>query len=85
MLPLGARCSPGSPSPWPRTASTARGPPARSSTTDGSAYPSAHAAYAVCWVACAVVLVRGGSGLAARFAAVTVAVVLAAALGLSRV
>ncbi len=53
--------------------------------TAGSAYPSAHAAYAVFYVACAVVLVRAGSGLAARFAVVTVAIVLAAALGLSRV
>ena len=53
--------------------------------TTGSAYPSAHAAYAVFYVACAVVLVRAGSGLAARFAVVTFAIVLAAALGLSRV
>jgi undecaprenyl-diphosphatase len=53
--------------------------------TDGMAYPSGHAAYAVAWVACAVVLVRGGSGFAGRFAAVTAAVVLAAVVGLTRV
>ncbi len=52
---------------------------------DGSAYPSAHAAYSVGWVAAAVVLVRGGSSLAASFAAVTSAVVLAAVIGLTRV
>jgi undecaprenyl-diphosphatase len=53
--------------------------------TTGAAYPSAHAAYAVFYVACAVVLVRAGSGLAARFAVVTFALVLAVALALSRV
>jgi membrane-associated phospholipid phosphatase len=53
--------------------------------TTGSAYPSAHAAYAVLYVACAIVLARAGSGPAARFAVVTFAIVLAAALGLSRV
>ena len=53
--------------------------------TDSAAFPSAHAAYAVFYVACAVVLARAGSGLAARFALVTVAVVLAVALALSRV
>jgi membrane-associated phospholipid phosphatase len=49
------------------------------------AYPSGHAANAVAWIACAVVLVRGGSGVAARFAIVTAAVVLAVVVGLSRV
>jgi membrane protein DedA with SNARE-associated domain/membrane-associated phospholipid phosphatase len=53
--------------------------------TEGYAYPSAHAAYAVAWVACAVVLVRAGGTLATRFAAVTAAVVLAAVIGLTRV
>jgi membrane protein DedA with SNARE-associated domain/membrane-associated phospholipid phosphatase len=53
--------------------------------TDGLAYPSAHAAYAVAWVACAVVLVRAGSGLAARLAAVTSTVVLALVIGATRV
>jgi membrane protein DedA with SNARE-associated domain/membrane-associated phospholipid phosphatase len=49
------------------------------------AFPSGHSAYAVAFVACAVVLVRAGHGLALRFAAVSVAVVLAAGVALSRV
>jgi membrane protein DedA with SNARE-associated domain/membrane-associated phospholipid phosphatase len=53
--------------------------------TEGMSYPSGHAAYAVAWVACAVVLVRGGAGIATRFAAVTAAVVLAVAIALTRV
>jgi undecaprenyl-diphosphatase len=53
--------------------------------TEGMAYPSGHAANAVAWIACAVVLVRGGSGFATRFAAVTAAVVLAVAIALTRV
>jgi membrane protein DedA with SNARE-associated domain/membrane-associated phospholipid phosphatase len=53
--------------------------------TDGDAYPSGHAAYAVAWVACAVVLVRAGGTFATRFAAVTAAVILAAVIGLTRV
>jgi membrane protein DedA with SNARE-associated domain/membrane-associated phospholipid phosphatase len=53
--------------------------------TDNMAYPSGHAAYAVAWVACAVVLVRAGGSLATRFAAVTAAVVLAVIIGLTRV
>jgi undecaprenyl-diphosphatase len=48
-------------------------------------YPSGHAAFAVAWVACAVVLVRGGAGIATRFAVVTVAIVLTVAIALSRV
>jgi membrane-associated phospholipid phosphatase len=50
-----------------------------------AAYPSGHAAYAVALVACATVLVRAGSGWAVRFAAVTVAVVLVAVVGVTRV
>jgi membrane protein DedA with SNARE-associated domain/membrane-associated phospholipid phosphatase len=53
--------------------------------TEGMAYPSGHAAYAVAWVACAVVLVRAGGTFATRFAAITFAVVLAAVVGLTRV
>jgi len=53
--------------------------------TEGFSYPSSHAAYAVAWVACAVVLVRAGGNFATRFAAVTIAVALAAAIGLTRV
>jgi membrane-associated phospholipid phosphatase len=48
-------------------------------------FPSGHSAYAVALVACAIVLVRAGHGLAVRFAAVTVAVGLAAGVALSRV
>lgn len=53
--------------------------------TTGMSYPSGHAAYAVALVACAVVLVRGGSSLAARFAAVTIAIAVLACVALSRV
>jgi undecaprenyl-diphosphatase len=53
--------------------------------TEGLAYPSGHAANAIAWIAVAVVLVRGGSGLAARFAVVTVAVIVAVAVGLTRI
>jgi membrane protein DedA with SNARE-associated domain/membrane-associated phospholipid phosphatase len=53
--------------------------------TEGMAYPSGHSAYAVAWVAAALVLVRGGSGFFAGFAAVTAAVVLAVVIGLTRV
>ena len=49
------------------------------------AYPSGHTAYAVAWVACAVVLVRAGTGWAVRFAAVTVAIVLVAVVAATRV
>jgi membrane protein DedA with SNARE-associated domain/membrane-associated phospholipid phosphatase len=50
-----------------------------------SAYPSGHAAYAVTLVACAVVLVRAGTGWAVRSAAVTVAAGLVAVVGVTRV
>jgi undecaprenyl-diphosphatase len=50
-----------------------------------SSYPSGHAAYAVTWIACALVLVRAGTGWAVRFAAVTVAVALVAAVALTRI
>jgi membrane protein DedA with SNARE-associated domain len=52
---------------------------------DSAAYPSGHTAYAVALVACATVLVRGGSGWAVRFAAVAVAVGLVAVVGVTRV
>jgi membrane-associated phospholipid phosphatase len=51
----------------------------------GSSFPSAHAAYAVAWVACAVALTRALPGIGTRFAFVTVGVVVAALVGLSRV
>jgi membrane-associated phospholipid phosphatase len=54
-------------------------------SSEGMAYPSGHSAYAVALVACAIVLARGGHGLAARFALVGIAMALAVAIGLSRV
>jgi undecaprenyl-diphosphatase len=51
----------------------------------GAAYPSAHAAYSVAFVACAVVLVRAGVGWALRFAVLTVAVALVAFVVFTRV
>src|SRR4051794_5652556 len=54
-------------------------------SAEGLAYPSAHSAYAVAFVACATVLARGGHRLATRFAIVGVAIGLAAAIALSRV
>jgi membrane protein DedA with SNARE-associated domain/membrane-associated phospholipid phosphatase len=53
--------------------------------TEGSSYPSGHAAYAVALVAVAVVLARAGPGWARRVTLVTAALVAAAAIGLSRV
>jgi membrane protein DedA with SNARE-associated domain/membrane-associated phospholipid phosphatase len=53
--------------------------------TSLSSYPSGHALYAVTLAACATVLVRAGAGWAARFAVVTVAVVVAVVVALSRV
>jgi membrane protein DedA with SNARE-associated domain/membrane-associated phospholipid phosphatase len=47
-----------------------------------SSFPSAHTLYAVALVACATVLVRAGSGWAARFAVVTAAVIAVAVVGL---
>ena len=52
---------------------------------DLAAYPSGHTAYAVAWVACAVVLVRAGTGWAVRFAAVTVTIGLVVVVALTRV
>ena len=49
------------------------------------AYPSGHSLYAVGLAACAVVLVRGGMGWAKRFAAVGVALGIAALVGVTRV
>jgi undecaprenyl-diphosphatase len=53
--------------------------------TIGSAYPSGHSAQVVTLVACATVLVRGGSGWATRIAAVTVALALVAVVAATRV
>jgi membrane protein DedA with SNARE-associated domain/membrane-associated phospholipid phosphatase len=54
-------------------------------STAEMSYPSGHAAYAVAWVACAVVLVRAGAGFAKRSAVVTAAVVLVIVVALTRV
>jgi membrane protein DedA with SNARE-associated domain/membrane-associated phospholipid phosphatase len=52
---------------------------------DGAAYPSAHAAYAVTWVAVAVALSRALPSVASRFAFVTVSIVIAFAVGVTRI
>jgi undecaprenyl-diphosphatase len=51
----------------------------------GSSYPSAHAAYAVVYVAVAVAIVHSLPGVARRTAPVVAALVLAVLIGLSRV
>jgi membrane-associated phospholipid phosphatase len=50
-----------------------------------SAYPSAHAVYAIALIACATVLVRAGTGWAVRVGAETVAVVLVVTVAVTRV
>jgi undecaprenyl-diphosphatase len=52
---------------------------------DGAAYPSGHAAYAVTWVAVALAVSRALPNLASRFAFVTVAIVIAVVVGVSRI
>jgi membrane protein DedA with SNARE-associated domain/membrane-associated phospholipid phosphatase len=52
---------------------------------DSSAYPSGHAAYAVTWIAVAVAVSRALPNVASRFAFVTVAIAIAAVVGLSRI
>jgi membrane protein DedA with SNARE-associated domain/membrane-associated phospholipid phosphatase len=52
---------------------------------EGWSYPSGHAAYAATWLAVAVAVGRVLPSLASRFAFVTIAVVIGAAVGLSRV
>jgi undecaprenyl-diphosphatase len=53
--------------------------------TDLSSYPSGHAAYAVSLIACAIVLVRAGTGWVVRVGAVTVAIALVVAVAATRV
>jgi undecaprenyl-diphosphatase len=53
--------------------------------TSGSAYPSGHAAYAIAWLAIAVALRRAAPNAPAAATGVTAALVLAAAIGLSRI
>jgi len=60
-------------------------PPGALIDVEGWSYPSAHAAYAATWVAVTVALGRVLPTLASRFAFVTVAVVIGALVGLSRV
>ena len=60
-------------------------PSGQYSDTEGLAYPSGHSAYAVAYVACAVVMARGGHRWATRFALVAIAVAIAAAVGASRI
>jgi undecaprenyl-diphosphatase len=59
-------------------------PPDPLVSTDLSAYPSGHSAYAMTWVAVAVTLSRVLPNIASRFALVTGAVVIAAVVGLTR-
>jgi membrane-associated phospholipid phosphatase len=54
-------------------------------TTRNLSYPSGHTSNAMALIACAVVLVRAGHGLAVRFAAVTVAVGVVVFVGASRI
>jgi membrane protein DedA with SNARE-associated domain/membrane-associated phospholipid phosphatase len=51
----------------------------------GSSFPSGHAAYSITWIALAVALARAVPWMAGRAAVLTTAVVLAAAIGLTRV
>ncbi len=60
-------------------------PPDPHTASAGMSYPSGHAAYTVAFVACAIVLARGGNGLAARFALVAIAMALAVGVAASRV
>jgi undecaprenyl-diphosphatase len=53
--------------------------------TFNEAYPSGHAAYSVTWIAVAVVLVRARVGWATRIATVTIAAIVVAVIGVTRV
>jgi undecaprenyl-diphosphatase len=53
--------------------------------TAGQSYPSGHAAYAIAWVAIAVVLSRTVPGLARMTGVVVVAIVVAVLVGLTRI
>lgn len=54
-------------------------------TTEGSSFPSGHAAYSTIWIAVAVVVARALPGFASRAALVGVGVAIAAVVGLSRI
>jgi membrane protein DedA with SNARE-associated domain/membrane-associated phospholipid phosphatase len=60
-------------------------PPGPLVDVEGWSYPSGHAAYAATWVAVAVAVSRALPTLASRFTFVTVAIVIGALVGLSRV
>jgi membrane protein DedA with SNARE-associated domain len=60
-------------------------PAAPLASADGESYPSGHAAYATVWVAAAVVVSRVVPGIASRAALVGASLVVAAAIGLSRI
>ncbi len=60
-------------------------PSGQHSDTEGLAYPSGHSAYAIAWIACAVVMARGGHHWATRFAIVTIALAIVAGVGASRI
>jgi undecaprenyl-diphosphatase len=60
-------------------------PPGSLVDTSGAAYPSGHAAYAIAWVAVAVALRRALPNVPAVATAVTAGLVLAVAIGLSRI
>ena len=60
-------------------------PPGRLVDVDGPGFPSAHASYAVAWVAVSVAIARALPGLTAKAALMVSATVLAALIGLTRV
>ena len=53
--------------------------------TAGSSFPSGHAAYSIVWVAIAVALARDVPGLAGRAGVLITALLLAAAVGVTRI
>jgi membrane protein DedA with SNARE-associated domain/membrane-associated phospholipid phosphatase len=60
-------------------------PPSAVVDLGGDSFPSGHAAYSIAWVACAVALTRALPTIGTRFAFVTIGVVVAALVGISRV
>jgi undecaprenyl-diphosphatase len=60
-------------------------PPRSLVETDGSAYPSGHAAYAMAWVAIAVALRRAVPGMGPRAAVLAAGIAIAVAVGLTRI
>jgi membrane protein DedA with SNARE-associated domain/membrane-associated phospholipid phosphatase len=60
-------------------------PPHPLTDTAGSAYPSGHAAYAAAWIAIAVALRRAVPGLASEAAVLVAGIVVAVAVGLTRI